>query len=428
MHEQRLRDTRSDLLIIDDDSGFVASVAELARVEGYVPRLAGSVSEGRTLLRHSADLTLLDLNLPDGSGLDLLGDIDRARHGRIAIITGHPSVDTAMRVVGGPVDDYLLKPFDPVAFVSLLRDSKRGRGIEAPRAEPLPGVIAASAAMREPIRSARSLAATEASILLTGEAGTGKDLFARALHTMSGRTGAFVRLSCGSTPRERLVERLLGPDDAFEDAAGGTLFLDEITDLPADLQGALLGRIERNLASGADGARLPARIVAASRLDPDAALTQGRLREDLYYRIGEIHLPLPPLRQREDDVLLLARRFVSGFNRRYDLDKRLAPQSARVLRRHGWPGNVRELHTAVHRAYLTTSGDDVSVTVEPGRVPPPLESGDTLSFTLGTPWADIERRMLLKALAHCGNDKTATARLLGISVRTVHNHLARMKD
>lgn len=430
----------SDLLIIDDDANFATSVAELARTEGFLPRMATSVAQAREAIRLSSDVLLLDIQLPDGSGLDLLAEIDPALHGRVAIITGHPSVETAARAVSGPVSDYFIKPFDPMSFVALLRESRRvSRSIEVPGAEPIPGVVAASAAMREPTRLARSLAATEASLLLTGETGTGKDAFARAVHAMSGRSGNFVALNCGSMPRERLVERLFGLQeqgaqsqsatgtDVFEEAAGGTLFLDEVTELPSELQGALLRRIEAANERPDDGDR-NVRVIAATRLEPGIALVEGRLREDLYFQIADVHISIPPLRQRDEDVLLLARRFVEVFNRRYDLEKRLSPQSARALRRHPWPGNVRELRNAVHRAYLLASGDELVMHLEPTRMPPPIESGDTLAFTLGTPWAEIERRMLIKALEHCGNDKTAAARLLGISVRTVHNHLARMKQ
>lgn len=429
----------SDLLIIDDDSSFATSVAELARTEGFMARTATSVAQAREAIRLSSDVLLLDIQLPDGSGLDLLAEIDPALHARVAIITGHPSVETAARAVSGPVSDYFVKPFDPMSFVALLRESRRvSRNVDVPGAEPIPGVVAASAAMREPTRLARSLAATEASILLTGETGTGKDAFARAIHAMSGRSGKFVALNCGSMPRERIVGRLFGSQardalttasgsDVFEEAAGGTLFLDEVTELPPELQGALLRRIEA-ADERPDDVDRDVRVIASTRLDPGIALGEGRLREDLYFQIADVHIPIPPLRQRDEDVLLLARRFVDVFNRRYDLEKRLSPQSARALRRHPWPGNVRELRNAVHRAYLLASGDELVMHLEPTRMPPPIESGDTLAFTLGTPWAEIERRMLIKALEHCGNDKTAAARLLGISVRTVHNHLARMKQ
>ncbi|WP_123832632.1 MULTISPECIES: sigma-54 dependent transcriptional regulator [Luteimonas] len=423
----------SDLLIIDDDAGFAESIAGLARTEGFSPRLAATVAQAREALRVGSDVLLLDIQLPDGSGLDLLAEIDPALHPRVAVITGHPSVETAARAVSGPVNDYFVKPFDPMSFVAVLRESRRvSRTVEVPGAEPIPGVVAASAAMREPTRLARALAATEVALLLTGETGAGKDMFARAIHAMSGRSGAFVRLDCGSMPPEHLIERLLGSrrgegqgaGDVFAEASDGTLFLDEVSALPAGLQGALLRRIE----SADELEHMDVRIIAATRLDPRVALAEGRLREDLYFRIAEVHIPIPPLRQRDEDVLLLARRFVDAFNRRYDLEKRLSPQSARTLRRHPWPGNVRELRNVVHRAYLLAPGEELVMHLEAARMPPPLEVGDTLAFTLGTPWAEIERRMLIKALEHCGNDKTAAARLLGVSVRTVHNHLARMKQ
>lgn len=432
----------SEILIVDDDTSFAASAAELARAEGYSPRLAKSVAEGRIELDARSDLLLLDLQLPDGSGLELLPLIDPALHGRVAILTGNPSVETAARVVGGLVSDYLVKPFDPAVFISLLRESRNiSRHVAIPGDEPIPGVVATSSAMREATRLARTLAATEASILLTGETGTGKALFARAIHAMSGCRGAFVTLDCGSMPAQMLADSLIGGvrhqrDDTSPDALGaidravdGTLFLADISEMPFELQGYLLRLLENDERRGGPSRSGSApRIIASTHVDLQAALADGRLREDLYYRIADVRIPLPPLRQRGNDIVLLARRMTQAFNQRYDLDKRLSSQSIRNLLAHTWPGNVRELRNAVHRAYLLASGEEILVVTEVRRLPPPVETRNTVAFTLGTPWAEMERRMLLKALAHCDNDKTAAARLLGVSVRTVHNHLSRMRD
>ncbi|MCD9097306.1 sigma 54-interacting transcriptional regulator [Luteimonas fraxinea] len=432
----------SEILIVDDDTSFAASAAELARAEGYSPRLARSVAEGRIELDSGSDLLLLDLKLPDGSGLELLPWIDPALHRRVAILTGNPSFETATRAVGGLVSDYLVKPFDPAVFISLLRESRNiAKHVVIPSDEPIPGVIATSAVMRESTRLARTLAATDASILLTGESGTGKALFARAIHTMSGCSGAFVTLDCGSMPAQMLADSLIGgvphagnqtrtdAPGAIDRAAGGTLFLADISEMSFELQGYLLRLLENDEAHvGQPRPGSAPRIIASTRLDLQTALADGRLRDDLYYRIAEVHIPLPPLRQRGDDIVLLARRMTQAFNLRYDLDKRLSSQSIRNLLAHPWPGNFRELRNAVHRAYLLASGEEILVVTEVRRLPPPVETRNTVAFSLGTPWAEMERRMLLKALAHCDNDKTAAARLLGVSVRTVHNHLSRMRD
>ena len=432
---------QSELLIIDDDQAFSTSVASLAQSEGFTPHLGRTIAQGRDLLRCcSPDLLLLDLHLPDGSGLDLLPDIDRDRPGRVAVLTGSANLQSAASLIGTTVNDYLIKPCDPDVLVTLLRACRRPD--LAPGHEPLPGVLAVSAAMREPVQLARVAAPTDATVLLAGETGTGKEMFARAIHQLSGRAGRFVALNCGAVPSELLASTLFGHErgsftgavqrhaGVFEQAQGGTLFLDEITEMPAELQVYLLRALETGTVQRVGGqcdVPVHARIVAATNREPHDAVAQGRLREDLYYRLADLTITLPALRQRPDDVAVLAEHFLRAFNGTYGTSHRLSSRSLRALRLHSWPGNVRELRSVLHRAVLLAQGDEVTVVFDGGRTPPALESEHMLSFAIGTPWAEMERRTLLKVLEHCNNDKSAAARLLGVSARTVHNHVARLR-
>ncbi len=435
------------VMILDDDPQFASSVADIAESEGFRPYVVGSLAQAReAAARHSMDLVLVDLHLPDGSGLELIDSIDRGIHGDMAIVTGSPTIETAAGAVSAPVIDYLIKPFHPDRLIGLLRRcADRSTSMSAANSArtPIPGVIAASEAMRVPVQLARRVASSEASILLDGETGTGKEVFARAIHQMSGCEGPFVAVNCGAMPPELLASQLFGHErgsftgavsrhvGVFEQAARGTLFLDEITEMPVEQQVYLLRVLEtgvvRRLGS-TDETPAPVRILAATNRCPREAITRGKLREDLYYRLSDFTITLPPLRMRDDDVILLAEHFIEGFNARDDMKKRLSPAAKRSLKRYTWPGNVRELRSATYRGCVLASGDDVVVTPEQMRVAPPVETEDVIVFSIGTSWPEIERQSLLKVLAYCDNDKTAAARMLGVSVRTVHNHLARMRD
>jgi DNA-binding NtrC family response regulator len=431
------------LMILDDDICFARSAAELARIEGYHPHLAHTLEEARSVTRRQAmDLMLLDIELPDGSGLDLLDELDMGMHGQLAIVTGNPSVETAALAVSSPISDYLIKPFDPDRLTMMLRKYSALSVDPLENSLGLTGVVTCSDSMRAPIQLARRIAPTDASIFLEGETGTGKEMFAKAVHELSGRSGRFVAVNCGAMPPELLASQLFGHErgsftgavqrhiGVFEQAAHGTLFLDEIAEMPSDLQVYLLRVLETGSVCrvGSDEeTHTPVRVLAATNRDPLEAIAKGQLREDLYYRLADFTISLPPLRHRDNDVVVLARHFIEQLNVRYGLRKYLCPSSMRTLHAHTWPGNVRELRSAVQRAYLLTSGEQISVTPGRGRPTVPVETDDTITFSLGTPWSELERRSLLKVLAYCGNDKTAAAKMLGVSVRTIHNHLSRLK-
>lgn len=425
-------------LVIDDDPLVVKSARATCRECEFVA--ASSRQDARVrLARESFDLVVLELALPDGSGLDLVEEVDPLRHRRVVVLTGQPSLDTARQACATQVSEYLVKPLGHEQWLALLTAARPEYGGD--RALLRTGMMGRSPQLRETIATLLRAAPSDATVLITGESGTGKTLAARALHDASGRQGEFVMLDCGTEPPEAIARQLFDGDRSgasgaherqgglWKQAARGTLFLKGICAMPLQLQARLSYALDNDWDQrliGAGRSESPVRVVASTTHHPNAAIARGRLREDLYYRLADVELRMPPLRERERDVIVLARAFIDRLNARYGLRKRLAPCAERILLRHVWPGNVRELRAAVQRAYVLGGADDIVVGPIVRNAAVLDETDKSLVFTVGMTLAEMERRVLQKTLAHYGNDKTAAARALGISVRTVHNHLARI--
>ncbi|MBX3712852.1 MAG: sigma-54-dependent Fis family transcriptional regulator [Lysobacter sp.] len=433
----------ASVLILDDDREFAQAAADLVSLGGMRPLLAHSIAESRQFAEtRDIDLMLVDLSLPDGTAFDFLDGIDVTQHGQIALVTGTPSIESAARAVAQPFIDYLIKPLIPQRLEALFERARQRAAARLSRQTVECGLIGASTEMRTVIDAIGNIARTDASVLVAGESGTGKEVVANAIHQRSGRPGKFVAVNCGAIAPELLASQLFGHERGsftgannrhlgfVEQADKGTLFLDEITEMPLPLQVYLLrvletGRFVR--VGGLGEIEADVRIVAATNRNPFAAVQNGHLREDLYYRLADVQLDIPPLRSRGKDAVLLAEHFLDKLNQRYNHRKRLAPGVERLLVNHPWPGNVRELRSAVQRAYLLTDGDLIHV--KPTIVPPAVldETDTSVMFSVGMSYADIETKVLLKTLAFHNNDKSATARTLGVSVRTIHNQLARLR-
>jgi len=287
------------------------------------------------------------------------------------------------------------------------------------------------------------VATSDASVLISGASGTGKELVARAIHDASGRTGPFVAVNAGAVAPELLASHLFGHERGsftganhrhagyFEQAHGGTLFLDEITEMPLALQVYLLRVLETGTVTrvgGTEAIATDVRVVAATNRDPHLAVEARTLREDLFYRLADYQIAMPELRERGHDIVLLARYFLDRLNARHGTSRRFAEGTDRILMRHAWPGNVRELHSTIQRGYLSSDGALVCVRPLSHRPRAMAMGGGAVGFNVGMSYAEIEQEMLLRTLAHYDNDRTRTALALGVSVRTIQNQLARLRN
>jgi DNA-binding NtrC family response regulator len=430
------------LLIVDDDVGFVHAAAELARLSGFDDiTIAAELGQAmHRVKQRDFDLALVDLDLPDGSGLSLLQGVDSERT-RAIVVTGKPSVETALLSFRNSVVDYLVKPIAPDRLREVFESCASHHRAAPPRApEAWHAMVGESEAFQSTCRMIEKVAPSDASVLVHGESGCGKELIARAIHAASGRPGPFVAVNCGAVAGDLLASQLFGHEKGsftgafarhygfLEQAAHGTLFLDEITEMAPALQTHLLRVLDfgcyRRVGGQAD---LPVqvRIVSATNRDPLEAVACGRLREDLYYRLCGFAIPVPALRERGEDAVLLAEAFLAELNTRGATRHVFAPETVDLVRRAPWPGNVRELRNAVQRAYILA--EDGLVRMTPQSMPQRAlsESSNTITFAVGTSFEEMERHILRKTLQHFGNNRRRAAAALGITPRTIRNRLAR---
>ncbi|MFL6592523.1 MAG: sigma-54-dependent transcriptional regulator [Luteimonas sp.] len=431
------------LVIVGDDRRFAAQAADLARSRGFATHVAHSVAESERFAGMPRDLSVLDVDLPDGSGFDVLDRFAPRDSEKIVLVSGAAcdvARDVPLRTPPAAVSDYLTKPLSLDKLDQLLREvslrvSRRG----ASESDANLGLLGDSRAIRRLRHEITRIAPCDVPVLLTGETGTGKEVVARALHRASGCRGPLVAVNCGAVAPELLASQLFGHErgsftganarhvGVFEQAQHGTLFLDEIAEMPPQLQVYLLRVLESGAVTRVGGSAeiaVAARVVAATNRYPQAAIADGLLREDLYYRLAGYEIAVPPLRDREEDILLLANAFLDEFNAANGTRRTIDPQCEPALRRYGWPGNVRELRSAIARAYFGSDGECIRVL--PAQCTP-LEDEQRLEFRVGMSYAEMETRMLLKTLEHFDGDRRATASALGVSTRTIHNQLARLK-
>jgi DNA-binding NtrC family response regulator len=433
------------VLLVDDNKGFAQVTSELIEAHGYeVCRAETLAAARRALDTQSPDLLMVDLMLPDGNGLELLDHVGPGNRPEIVIITGNPSVETAVRAVKAPVMDYLVKPFGTAELKRCLdrigqpaRGRRNGKGTPGPELH-LGYLVGESAPMQKLYETVRRIAPLDATVLIYGASGTGKELVAQAIHKSSGRSGPFVPVNCGAIPESLISSELFGHERGsftgaqkrhagyFERAARGTLFLDEVTELPAGLQAHFLRVLETGVLTRVGGSKeieLDVRIVAATNRDPEAAVAAGEFREDLYYRLMMFPISLPPLRSRPGDILALARHFLTQMNRKYGTEKTLEPKAYDRLEAHKWPGNVRELQHVVQRAFIlsgdTISEEQIALSLDAGL----SKARGRLDFEVGLSIKDVERRLILSTLEHFNGDKSLAADTLGISLKTLYNRL-----
>jgi len=436
-----------NVLIVDDDTNTQQALADIVAREGFAVHRAGTLAEARAALaRQRMDLILLDLVLPDGDGMELLTP-ETARDSEIVVITGYASIETSIRALRLGAVDYLIKPVRVNQLQRLLQRVARPPELKS-EISTLRGelrklghfgrLMGYSAAMQRVYDQIERVAPTAATVLITGESGTGKEMVAQTIHELSRRNKQpFVAVNCGAISPQLIESELFGHEKGsftgavrehkglFERAAGGSIFLDEITEMPIELQVKLLRVLETGsfLRVGSQQAiETDVRIIAATNRVPEEAVASGKLRDDLLYRLQVFPIHLPPLRERIEDLELLALRFIGEMNQQENTHKTLSNRALAALKNYSWPGNVRELRNVLQRSFIMA--DEV---IELEYLPVELEIADpnSPSFTVcvGSSVAEVERRLILSTLAYCKGSKERAAKMLGLSLKTIYNRL-----
>ena len=448
--DSELNERPLDLLIVEDDPNLRSALVALVSREGALPREAATLEEARKALAEAPlDAVLVDLTLPDGSGLDLLGDPEAYGAPEYIVVTGDASADTAVQALKRGALDYLTKPVDRARLRSVLANVQRTRGLKGEVVDlrsqlrefgRFGRLVGRSETMQKVYELIERVAPTDAGVFIIGESGTGKELVAETVHQLSRRsTKPFVAVNCGAMAPTLIESELFGHEKGsftgadrrragyFERADGGTLFLDEITEMPQELQVKLLRVLEVGAVTrvgASDLTPVNVRVIAASNRDPAEALAKGKLREDLLYRINVFPIELPPLRTRGEDAALLAQHFLDLVNAREGTHKRLSPRMLARLQALPWSGNVRELKNVVERAAILAD-----TTLEPETLPLPAQAevpvvtDSSLQVRIGTSLGDIERSVILSTLESLEGNKRRTAEVLGISLKTLYNRL-----
>ncbi len=431
----------ASLLIVDDDQSFTRAATELARQCGFQATTVTTVREGRERIGETHfDAALIDLQLPDGDGFQLLNDLDLSLTQTI-LISGFPTLESALDTANKPIVDYILKPLNPDHFCQLLTVAFDRRRYIPPAGTADRHGLVGGRALDTVRHQIDRVARIDSPVLIVGESGTGKEIVARAIHDASQRPGPFVPVNMAALAGDLLASQLFGHEKGsftgadrrhigfFEEAREGTLFLDEITEMPLHLQAHLLRALEANVirrVGGGSDIKVDVRIVSATNRSPEDAMRDGALREDLFYRIAEFPLHLPALWQRADDVPMLAQMFLDRLNARYGDEKFFSERAIHSLKGHHWPGNVRELRNVVQRAYILADAKRIEVQIDnPQTAAPSGETPGSLTFAIGTRLDEIEKQVLLRTLEHCNNNKVLAADILGLSVKTIYNRLAR---
>ena len=436
-------------LIVDADTEHCEALAALLSERNISPVICASLEDAHTVLADKAEtlaIAFIALDLPDGEGLDLLGDSSQfSINTEIALMHTEDDPVRARLGIKQQASYFFCKPLDE-GFVGDLLDDIRQDWSTQPLDETDKlrcavdqfGLLRGSSSpMRKMYRTIRKIAATDSTVLLVGESGTGKELAAQTLHEMSGLSGPFVAMNCGAIAADLAESELFGHEKGsfsgaerkhtgyFERAEGGTLLLDEIGEMPLDLQVKLLRVLESRKfrrVGGTQDIATNVRVISATNRDPQTAINDGLLREDLYFRIAQFSLTMPPLRDRGQDILGLAQFFLNELNELNGTGKYFSENVRSVIHQYAWPGNVRELKSAIERAYImadqqleTEHFPDEQIDLE--------ISDDYLRVPVGASLEQTEKKQIFATLEAMDGNKQETADSLGISLKTLYNRL-----
>jgi DNA-binding NtrC family response regulator len=459
------------ILLVEDTASLAMLYRSVLARAGYKVTCASSLAEARSLyVAHRPRLVLLDLQLPDGDGLDLLGTINaETPEARVIVITANGSINRAVQAMRAGAFDFLVKPFDEARLLSAVANA-RASAPSVPEEEAadqpetgFQGFIGGSAAMAEIYRMVRSIGRSTATVFITGESGTGKEVCARAIHAVSTRAKKpFVPLNCAAIPRDLLESEVFGHlkgafTGALSDkpgaaavADGGTLFLDEICEMDLSLQTKLLRFLQTSTIQPVGAARpvsVDVRIVCATNRDPAEEVRQGRFREDLFYRLHVVPIHMPPLRARPEDIAEIAQASLVAFAAEEGKSfTGFDPETMAILSTRHWPGNVRQLLNVVRNIVVlndgplvmphmlpaevsregATAGAGERVTPLPTASPRPLPPGEIrkpVELLIGTPLAEVERELIEATIAHCDGSIPRAAKILALSPSTIYRKL-----
>jgi DNA-binding NtrC family response regulator len=434
------------ILIVDDDAALRDSLAETVHDLGYQAQLAASGREALGILASNAiEGVLLDIRMPNGmDGIEVLRRIRAQKNGPpVVVLTAFASAENTIEAMRIGAFDHLTKPIGRQELKELL-----GRMLARPAAVPSGGLsdhaVGTLIGLSEPMRRVQKtigLAAdSDATVLVLGETGTGKELVARALHEHGRRKHKpFVAVNCAAIPADLLESELFGHmrgaftgagadrTGAFREADDGTLFLDEVGDMPATMQAKILRALQERVVTPVGGKPVPvdARVIAATHRDLPSLVAQGAFREDLYYRLNVVPIGLPPLRERRTDIAPLAEHFLKAASTHGDT-KRLTAAAAALLLEHSWPGNVRELRNVIERACVMARGeviDAADLDMTPAVTEPTLRD----DLDLPTAVAKLEEAMIRKTLAECGGNRAEAARRLSIHRQLLYTKMQRYR-
>jgi DNA-binding NtrC family response regulator len=458
------------VLIVDDDADSALTLRELIYQPEFTIAVSHTLRDARKQIAlQPPDLVLLDLKLPDGNGMDLFADPQLVENSEVVLLTGHASLDTSIQALRLGAADYIVKPINLRHLQGLLSRVTKPSKLKA-EVQTLTAKLdesghfghlwGRSVPMQRVYEQIARVAATGITVFITGESGSGKEVVAQTVHDLSRRRKQpFLAVNCGAISPHLIESEIFGHEKGsftgadrqhlgfFERANGGTLFLDEVTEMPLDLQVKLLRVLEtgRFMRVGSTVSQeADVRVITATNREPEQAVSSGKLREDLLYRLNVFPIHLPPLRERLSDVPLLAEHFLTAIGAQEGKRKRFADVALQRLQRYAWPGNVRELRNAVQRAYVMAADDviDDSWLPAPSDGLPANASGAPAASAAPTPtalassqreagimlpigvsMAQAERTLILATLEHYDNQKERTAAVLGISLKTLYNRL-----
>ena len=422
------------VLIIDDEKQILSLLSRIIGLEGYDVFQAASCKAGiKQLEQNDPEVVLCDVCLPDGSGVELVTELKRLRPlSEVILLTAHGNIPDGVQAIKNGAFDYITKGDDNNKILPLIAKAMEKATAAYQQQK------AAGTAIQEAVSLARKVAATDVPVLLTGETGTGKEVFAQSIHQYSSRSDkTFVAINCSSFSRDLLESEMFGhkagaftgalkeTKGLFEEADNGTIFLDEIGEMAFDLQAKLLRILETGefLKIGdTKPVKVNVRVIAATNRDLAKEIADGHFREDLFYRLSVFHIHLPPLRERVDDIPLHVEAFVSALSSKIGKTIRtISPDYVRILKRYPWKGNVRELRNVVERSLIISDGDTLTADTLPLTIQNPQDNTDS-SYS-GFDLDGVEKMHIQKVLKYTNGNKTETSRLLGIGLTTLYRKI-----